>query len=67
MVQLGTWDKLPDVERNIMDCKEEGVMMDRSLAIAARVKGRNAFVDSWAVGKLYTHISHINSTPQGVS
>ena len=40
-------------------------MIDRSLAIAARVKGRNAFVDSWAVGKLYTHISHINSNSTG--
>ena len=36
-----------------MDRKEDGVMMDGSLAIAARVKGQNAYVDSWEVEKLY--------------
>lgn len=28
-------------------------MVDRSLEVAARWKGRNAYVDSWAVEKLY--------------
>lgn len=33
--------------------KEEGIMRDRSLEVAGRVKGRDVCVDSWAVEKLW--------------